>query len=299
LAWRDLIVPDAGLDRAKWGSPGIGGQNNLPAASVTVGVNDLLNKFFNLRRQHLYGKHSVTNTALPIGTLKTQNAGFPLAQSTNASITVTSVEFNPLSGNQDEEYVSLTNATPEALDVSGWKLTGAIDFTFAPGTVVPSGRSIYVSPNVRAFRARTVSPRGREGRFVVGPYSGQLSARGETIEVRNASGELMQNFSYAGAPTLAQQFLRVTEIMYHPAALPGDSYPAEEYEYIVLKNISPGTPLNLSGVGFTDGISFAFSGSAITSLAPGASAYLVRNETAFRERYGNDRPHCGSLSRCA
>jgi hypothetical protein len=287
LAWRDLIIPDATLDRAKWGSPGIGGQNNLPAASVTVGVNDLLNKFFNPRRQHFYGKHSITNTALPVGTLKTQNAGFPLEQSTNASITITGVEFNPPSGNQDEEYICLTNATPEALDVSGWKLAGGMDFIFAPGTVVPSGSSIYVSPNTRAFRQRNASPRGREGRFVVGPYSGQLSARGETVALRNQSGELMQSFSYIGAPTPAQQFLRITEIMYHPAALPGDSYPAEEYEYLVVKNISTNTPVDLGGTRFTDGISFAFNGSAITNLNAGDSIHIVRNMEAFFERSAN------------
>ena len=57
--------PMATLDRAKWGWPGVGGQNNLPpGTSVTAGVNELLQQFFHPRRQHFYGKHSVTNTAL-------------------------------------------------------------------------------------------------------------------------------------------------------------------------------------------------------------------------------------------
>jgi hypothetical protein len=61
LAWRDLIVPEATLDRAKWGWPGIGGQNNLPPADVSTGVEDLLQRF-SIRD----GSTSTENTVLPI-----------------------------------------------------------------------------------------------------------------------------------------------------------------------------------------------------------------------------------------
>ncbi len=293
LAWRDLIVPEAALDRAKWGWPGIGGQNNLPPASLADGVNDLLQKFFNLRRQHFYGKHSVTNTALSIGSAKTQNAGFPLSQPADSAIAIAGVDFNPVSGNQDQEFICLTNSASITLDISGWQVEGAVDFTFAPGTVVPAGGSCYLSPNVRAFRARTLSPKGREGHFVVGPYSGQLSARGATLRVRNLAGDIVHTFTYAGAPTLAQQFLRVTEIMYHPAAVPGDLFTVEDYEYLALKNISTNIPLNLSGIRFTNGISFNFTGSTTTQLAPGATVFLARNPAAFLSRYGNGRTLAG------
>ena len=289
LAWRDRILVEGALDRAKWGWPGIGGQNNLPPASVTEGVDDLLQQFFYPRRNHFYGKHSVTNTALPIGTLKTQNAGFPLPQPTDSRLLVASLEFNPASRNQEHEYICLTNPMPVALDVSGWSLTGAVDFTFAPGTVVPAHKVVYVSLDVRAFRERTASPRGREGHFIVGPYSGQLSARGETIEVRNSAGTLVTSHTYEGAPTLAQQFLRIREIMYNPAPAPGDSYPPEEYEFIELKNISTNMTLPLEGIAFTNGISFRFSFPevpAFTSIPPGESVLLVRNIDAFIDRYG-------------
>jgi hypothetical protein len=296
LAWRDLIIPEATLDRAKWGWPGVGGQNNLPPGTgVVAGVNDLLQQFFYPRRQHFYGKHSVTNNALPVGTSKTQNAGFPLPQPADSFVSVTSVEFNPASGNQEQEYVCLTNPASIALDISGWKLEGAVEFTFAPGTVISRNSIFYVSPDVRAFRGRTSSPRGREGHFVLGPYSGQLSARGEALQVRNSASNIVSNFSYAGAPTLAQQFLRVTEIMYHPAGTAGGAISAEEYEFIELRNISTNTTLNLSGVQFTNGISFDFTGSAVTTLPPGDRVLVVRNIAAFADRYGSGLPVAGQF----
>ena len=45
--------------------------------------------------------------------------------------------------------------TPFAIEISGWQLGGGVDFTFKPGTIIPSNSVLYVSPDVKAFRART------------------------------------------------------------------------------------------------------------------------------------------------
>jgi hypothetical protein len=297
LAWRDRIAAEAALDRAKWGWPGIGGQNNLPpGSSAFAGVNDLLQQFFYLRRQHFYGKHSVTNTALPIGISKKQNAGIPLSQPANAYLTVLGVEFNPLGGNQQHEFVRLSNPAQFAVEISGWKLDGAVNFTFAPGTVLPSNGVAYLSPNVRAFKARSVSPRGGQGHFVLGPYKGQLSARGETLRLLNEFGQTVNTFTYAGAPSDAQRYLRITELMYHPASLTGDIHAADEFEYLELKNISSSMTLNLAGVHFSNGVDFDFTGGALTSLAPGARALVVKNLPAFTACYGSSQPVVGQYT---
>jgi hypothetical protein len=86
---------------------------------------------------------------------------------------------------------------------------------------------------------------------------------------------------YTGIPSL-----RITEIMYHPAPPPaGSPYSADDFQYIELKNIGT-TTLNLNGFAFTNGISFNFTGSAVTSLAPGAYVLVVKNRAAFVSRYG-------------
>jgi hypothetical protein len=296
IAWRNLITTEAALDRAKWNWPGIGGQNNLPpGSSVAAGVNDLLQQFFYPRRQHFYGRHSVTNTALPIGTTKSQNAGIPLAQPPNVPITIVGIEFNPSSANQQQEFVCLSNPAPFAVDITGWRLDGGIRFTFAPGTVLPSNSIAYVSPNVRAFKSRTTSPRGGTGLFVLGPYQGQLSARGETLRVVNGFGQTVSTFTYTGAASTVQQFLRITEIMYHPSPHAANTN-AEEFEYIELKNISANVTLSLAGVRLTNGADFSFTGSAVTSLAPGARVLVVKNLAAFAARYGNGLPVAGQYS---
>ncbi|MBN2506918.1 MAG: lamin tail domain-containing protein [Verrucomicrobia bacterium] len=280
LEWRDLIAEEAELDRNYWGWPGKGGQCNFdPGIRMTNGVTAMINEFIVKRRHHFHVKHCVTNTALPVGISKAQNAGIPLSQSDTLLIDITAVEFNPASGNQDQEYIVLVNHSAEAADLSGWTLSGGVDFTFAPGTVIPAGDTLYVSPNVRQFRARTTDPRGGQGLFVVGPYRGQLSARGETILLADRQGRPVASRTYAGEPSLAQQYLRVTEIMYNP----GDTQ--QDFEYLKLKNVGP-VALDLAGIHFTNGIYFGFTGSAVTSLAPGQTVLIVASTNAFASRYG-------------
>jgi len=289
----DLIKEEAVRDRAAWGWPAVGGQNNFAQGiSITNGVNDMINEFVVKRRLHFFGKHSITNAspAFPVGITKTNNAGIPLPQPDDAQIFITAVEYNPASGNQAQEYICITNPNPYAVEISGWTLGGGVDFTFKPGTVMPSNSALYVSPDVRAFRARTVSPRGGQGHFVVGPYKGQLSARGETLYIVDHKGRGVTTNTYAGNPSLAQQYLRITEIMYNPAPLPGDTNDAQAFEYIELKNISTNTTLNLAGIRFINGVDYVFGGGQINSLEPGQRVIIQRSARAIELRYGLPLP---------
>lgn len=196
------------------------------------------------------------------------------------------IEVSPASGDQDEEFIEIENPYEIAIDISDWRLEGAVDFTFQAGTVIPSGDSIFVSPDVNVFRARGVSPKGGEGLFVQGGYSGHLSNRGETIHLTDSVGFLNQSLTYAGTPSNVQQFLRISEIMYHPD-------PNGLAEFIELVNISPMVTLDLNGVRFTEGVSFDFTGSAITSLGPGERVLVVRDAAAFSGVYGAGKPVAG------
>jgi hypothetical protein len=86
--------------------------------------------------------------------------------------------------------------------------------------------------------------------------------------------------------------LRITEIMYNPPAqsseelarTPGGNvvYDHDEYEFIELHN-GGALPLPLTGVRISDGVEVAL-GDGV--LASGEYAVVVRNEQAFRNRYG-------------
>jgi len=92
----------------------------------------------------------------------------------------------------------------------------------------------------------------------------------------------------AGAPLAAGILadLRITELMYNPAAQPGDTVNDEEFEFIELKNIGDET-LNLSSVSFANGITFDFAAGSVKTLGPGQFVLVVKNKQAFLARYGS------------
>jgi hypothetical protein len=120
-------------------------------------------------------------------------------------VLIGSTDYSPASGNAEEQYVELRNTNTYAVDVSGWRLTGAIEFTLRPGTVLPAGKSLYVAADVNSFRARSTSPHGGQNLFVQGAFGGFLSARGNSaLILENNQGALVSKNSYAGNTSAAQ-----------------------------------------------------------------------------------------------
>ena len=119
-----------------------------------------------------------------------------------------------------------------------------------------------------------------------GAYKGHLSSFGETVTLSDSAGNEISATTYVGNPSDAQLYLRITEIMYHPLG-------SELTEFIELMNISDSVTLDLTNVRFTAGIQFDFSGSAVTSLSPGARVLVVRNLAAFEGVHGIGLPVAG------
>lgn len=125
----------------------------------------------------------------------------------------------------------------------------------APGGGVASGALRYAAP-VRLTESVVVKARTLE--------NGVWSALSEAEFV------VIQTFKE----------LVVSEIHYHPAA--GADRDGDDFEFLELKNTGR-VSLDLSGVTFTEGISYRFPNGS--RLAPGAFAVLVRDPVAFKSRY--------------
>lgn len=89
----------------------------------------------------------------------------------------------------------------------------------------------------------------------------------------------------AGEPLAvgAMADLRITELMYNP--LPSDTLDGDEFEFIELTNTGSDT-LDLTGVSFTNGVTFDFADGNVTTLGPGRFVLVVKNRSAFESRYG-------------
>lgn len=267
---------DADLDYQEWGS--WGNNNAMRAASSRI-----INEYLPARRSQLYGLSAV-----------------PAAQPSMPPISIVGITFNPASNgassDQSGEYFILQNSNSYAVDCSDWILSGGISMAIPPGAVIPASGLLYVGREAVGFRARNLSPMADEKRYLISGYDGQLSARGETINLHDNFGNLINSVTYPGSETLTQANLRVSEIMYAPSApIAGElatdpTLSASDFEFLELVN-NGSRNLDLSDAKFTEGVSLTLAPGTV--LTPGQRVIVVANQAAFEMRYGTGLPIVG------
>ena len=115
------MAPDVALDYKKWANPWPwGGQEGYPRdQSFAYAIGVLKNDYLAVRRTHLFVTHNVDKVA-SYKIAGSYSAAIPNAQPANPSIKFGAYDYNPASGNQDEEYIELKNPNTYAVDISGW-----------------------------------------------------------------------------------------------------------------------------------------------------------------------------------
>lgn len=141
------------------------------------------------------------------------------------------------------------------------------------GAVSPSAQVAGVDPIVITANTRLVARANRES---------------HTARTGTENPPLVSKWSGITAATFFNTLppLRITEIQYHPEdPAAGSAWSDGDFEFIELANLS-GSPLELAGFSLAGGIQYTFSASSgVTSLGAGARVLVVRNRTAFLERY--------------
>ncbi|HTL17917.1 MAG TPA: lamin tail domain-containing protein, partial [Patescibacteria group bacterium] len=128
------------------------------------------------------------------------------------------------------------------------------------------------------------------------PYPGPIEIdRSVHVKARVYSGGIWSPLTEATF-YIIQNFtdLLLTEVMYHPVAT--TNLTSDDFEFIELKNVAP-TNLELSGVYFTNGISYTFP--VGTFIGPGKFIVLASDSAAFSNRYPAihvDGVYAGKLS---
>lgn len=88
------------------------------------------------------------------------------------------------------EFVEFFNSDPVPVDLSGWRLEGAVRHTFAPGTTLPP----------RSFLVLAAVPGDVEDRYGLSgvlAYEGNLDAQGGELQLFNQLGGLMLDLEYS------------------------------------------------------------------------------------------------------
>ena len=91
--------------------------------------------------------------------------------------------YNPASPG-GAEWIELYNQMAVNMDLSGWRITGGVNFSFPEGTTIAAGGYLVVAGTAGAVPG------------AVGTWTGSLDNDGETIQLKNVSGRVMDELSF-------------------------------------------------------------------------------------------------------
>ncbi len=269
VAYTNAIAADAVLDRNKWGY----GNGTViywwpKAMNLDEGIADLWDHYVVPRREHLFVTHSVTNTAKAIGYGRDFNAGIPNAQSPlaelKAGFSVVNTTDETKTAIDDAEKIVIRNANAEAVDMSGWRLTGRFNMTLPPGTVVDANDTITIVVDRKAY---------------IAAHDAELTDQVIVGNAGLADGTTSQKLYDAHNEEVLKVETPTNESMYlRFFAFDGVPVGDDVNEWIVITNTSDTIALDLEGINIVIGASIEKAKCRITlgegTLAPGAAIRL-------------------------
>lgn len=105
------------------------------------------------------------------------------------AVVINEIHYNASDNTSTEEFVELVNTAGVPVDLSGWRFTDGIDYTFANGTQIPAGGYLVIAENPATLLSEF-------GANALGPYEGGLSNGGERIAISDALGVLVDEVEY-------------------------------------------------------------------------------------------------------
>jgi len=105
------------------------------------------------------------------------------------TVVVNEIHYNPDLKTELVEFIELFNTAATPVNLSGWTISSAVDYTFPAGTTIPGGGFVVVSENTNAFRVKF-------GLTPLGQWTGSLDNFGDRIVLKNAIGQTEDEVDY-------------------------------------------------------------------------------------------------------
>ena len=105
-------------------------------------------------------------------------------------IVIHEIMFDPPSNLGSGEFIELFNRSGNTVDLTGWRLTHAVDFVFPATTLLAPGGYLVIAADAE----RLMQQHGMDG--VLGNYQGQLGNNGERLRLEDAWGNLVDEVDY-------------------------------------------------------------------------------------------------------
>ena len=170
--------------------------------TLVNGVGDTHNAWFTLNQHQLLSARiflSDSGVAVSIRVRVTDSAAnsfeqvltFPVS-SRPQTVMIHEINYNPSRNTQASEFIELFNPTATAIDLSSWRLANAVDYLFPVGTIIPANGYLVIAENPAVIQSMYVVAS-------LGPWTGGLSSQGESIELRNAVGNVVDRVDFGNS----------------------------------------------------------------------------------------------------
>lgn len=198
MKYRDEILTECQKDRPFWGTLSSGDtraggyvccwgttmmsssyQKKNQPDDPSYGYRDIWDNYIVPRRVHLFQTHAADNKSKTVGYGVDLNAGIPAAQSAFLALR----DQITIRYDAEKGAAIIENANAEAVDISGWKVSGPVEMTLPPGTVVDQKNgSTPGQVFVTADRRATIAAMTLTDQVVVGNgAAGEASAKPRLI----------------------------------------------------------------------------------------------------------------------
>ena len=114
--------------------------------------------------------------------------------SVSGDVVINEIHFNPPDNTVRQEFIEIHNPDAAAINLGGWRISGAVDYYFPAGISIAGGDYLVIAEDPSTL-LETLNV------TALGPYNGSLDSEGETIRLRDASDQLVDMVDYkAGFP---------------------------------------------------------------------------------------------------
>ncbi|MFP6873556.1 MAG: lamin tail domain-containing protein [Verrucomicrobiales bacterium] len=104
-------------------------------------------------------------------------------------VVINEIHFNPPENTVRQEFIEIYNPENAAVELSGWRFSGAVDYDFPVGTVLPGGAYLVIAEDPPTLLETLTAA-------ALGPYEGSLDSEGETLRLRDAENRVIDEVDY-------------------------------------------------------------------------------------------------------
>ncbi len=124
-------------------------------------------------------------------------------------VVINEIMYDPISGDNDDEYVELYNQGAESVDLSGWRLRGGIDFDFPDGAQIAAGGYVVVARDAARLQINYAQ---LDASNTFGDYNGRLGNGGDRVKL--SKPDTVVDYTDLGNPETNLIHIIVDDITY-------------------------------------------------------------------------------------